>query len=185
MRDDQCSAQERDVLITGFSRSPDNSCLYYTAEDWDQLRADIAQFNGEAAVVKQELADPDDDVIVVDCGRQWAPLWALQDSISGKLRHTHERLESVINKLAYGTYDPMSDDWLILRVARARVEDHSRRGHQVTRYYTMDHRRAWCMFKAECTKIRLRVEMEGSVFDEFVKKAGGLGRPISELTRRW
>ena len=96
-----------------------------------------------------------------------------------------EPLESVINKLETGEYDPMRDDWLILRAARARVRHHFKHESKTTRYYTMDHRRAWCMLKAGCTKIRVKIEMDGALFDEFANKADSLGKPINELIRRW
>ena len=34
------------------------------------------------------------------------------------------------------------------------------RVRQLDRYYTFDHRRVWCMFKAGCGQIRVRTELD-------------------------
>ena len=65
-----------------------------------------------ATAVKAELDNSNDDAIVVDCGHDGAALWALQDSISDKLRRTGEPLQSVTKRLKNGDYDPMSDNWI-------------------------------------------------------------------------
>jgi len=53
--------RQQDVMITGFSRSSDSARQYYKDDDWDQLRADVAQFNGMAAAVKEEAANFSND----------------------------------------------------------------------------------------------------------------------------
>ena len=66
----------------------------------------------------------------------------------------------------------MTTDWLILNVAVAN-------DGETLRYYTFDHRRLRCLYQARCQRIRAQIAMRGRIFDEFVRKADGLGRKVS------
>ncbi len=79
--------------------------------------------------------------------------------------------------------DPMSDDFLILNVARANIRERGSHKWSV-RYYTFDHRRFWCMHRAGCKAVRVRVTISGRDWDEFFNKADGVGRPVTELRMR-
>ena len=98
---------------------------------------------------------------------------ALQGSNGGKFRNGDD-LQSLVRALLNSEVDPMTTDWLVLKVAVAKVG-------KILRYYTFDHRRLWCLYQARCKRIRVRIAMSGRIFDEFVRKADGLGRKVSEL----
>jgi hypothetical protein len=109
-------------------------------------------------------------------------IWALQKCISAKF-YNGDPLLSLIQKLESGELDPMTTDWLILRVAACRVHDYQNQA--TVRYYTFDHRRLWCMHRAGCDSVRVRIALCGPEFDELVMKADNLGRRISEVKMRW
>ena len=96
-----------------------------------------------------------------------------QESISATFRDGR-RLEDLIHCLKNGDVDPMKDDFLVLKMMKARWHDR-RSGRCVTKYYALDHRRLWCMWRAGCSKVRARIELDHPVFDEFARKASRCG----------
>lgn len=143
----------------------------FDEDDWDSLRAEVARIVSPG--IKEELHE---DYIVEAALER---VWPIQESIRHTFRDTRHTLESTKSDLLNGVIDPMRDDFLILNVAAAHV-----RGESTLRYYTYDHRRAWCMHEAGVSKVRLRLVLIGPSFDEFVRKADGLGKRIVELRLR-
>ena len=103
----------------------------------------------------------------------WEHLWAIQASIRQTFRASRYTLESTTSDLLNGVIDPMWYDFLILNVAALTVP-----GESSMHIYTYDHRRAFCMDQAGICKVRLRVVLSGPIFDEFVRKADSLGKPV-------
>lgn len=87
-------------------------------------------------------------------------------------------LEALIQRLQNGQVHPMADEFLVLRVAKAEFRD------RPPKYYTFDHRRLYCMWKASVPKIHVRIVLEGEAFNEFARKCNGLGHHISCLRLR-
>ena len=100
----------------------------------------------------------------------------LQKGISPRFRRRNT-LESVIQDLKGGRLDPLTASFLTIRVAKATFL-------HPPKYYTFDHRRLWCMWKASVPRIRIKVVVEGGWFNEFIKKADGVGHTLSELQVR-
>ena len=94
-------------------------------------------------------------------------------------------IQELIDQLRKKYVDPMIDDFLIINVGVASVRAHGHR-KRFTRYYALDHRRSYCMAKAGCSRIRVRIVPEfcGKRFNEFASKADGLGRPLLEVRVR-
>lgn len=110
-------------------------------------------------------------------------VWALQDSIRPAFQDGRT-LDQLVVELRRGDKNPLTCDSLILNVAVANLRDRS--GMPFKRYYTLDHRRLWCMRQAGCTSIRVRIkpELSGPAFDQFLKKAHMVGRHVDDLTVR-
>lgn len=103
----------------------------------------------------------------------------IQRHISNTFRNG-QRLHDVIQRLKNGEVDPMKDDWLVLRISKATWYDRSS-GQHVTRYYTYDHRRLYCMWMAGCSKVRARIELNCPAFSELARKAHRLGTRLEPL----
>lgn len=103
----------------------------------------------------------------------------IQRHISNTFRNG-QRLHDVIQRLKNGEVDPMKDDWLVLRISKATWYDRSS-GQHVTRYYTYDHRRLYCIWMAGCSKVRARIELNCPAFSELARKAHRLGTRLEPL----
>ena len=99
-------------------------------------------------------------------------------SISPRFRDGRS-LQSLIDDLENRTVDPLTANTLILRVAKEDV-----RGGP-PRYYTFDHRRLYCFWKAKVSAIRVRIIMDGRQFSEFARKCDSMGRTMDKLRVRW
>ena len=63
-----------------------------------------------------------------------------------------------------------------------------REGREIVRYYTFDHRRAWCMYQAGVKRLRVRIKDHGNIrcgpdWDELGRKGDGF-RLIKDLVVR-
>ncbi|CAK0892228.1 unnamed protein product [Prorocentrum cordatum] len=186
-------AAQRAVIIEGFRDKATGSSVLNDEDGWDRLRADLAHLrNGMKAEV-----DSDDDLPRQACDEFnhiriveniVENVWSLQESISGTFKDG-SRLEQLVKELKDGKVDPMTDDFLVLNVASAKVRCRpgSQRSETVSRFYTFDHRRLWCMVQAGCRRIRLRIKpgFSGKAFNEFASKAEGLGRRITDVRVRY
>ena len=162
--------------------------LRFHEDDWDGLRAAVTAACARASAVKEEADDSSDEgfvqstsgeIVVVD--NLADHVLALQANISRKFRNG-DKLQTLVRALRNSEVDPMTTDWLILKVAVAKVGN--RRSGRTLRYYTFDHRRLWCLYQAGCKRIRVQIAMCGGIIDEFARKADGLGRKVSELDFR-
>ena len=106
-------------------------------------------------------------------------VWCLQSRISSKLR-TGQSLTDLTAQLKNGHVNPKKAGFLLLNMAKAQWYDR-RKGVKVTRFYTFDHRRLWCMWKAGFHTVRARVVLEGSMFSDFARKADEFGIHVSKL----
>jgi hypothetical protein len=171
------------VVIEGcrINQSP----LKFDEDDWDTFRRTIAGAAEMSRMVKEEqfdeqLEELDEQLAVVEVENFAEHVWALQEGINSHFQdgsHT----DDLIHAIRHFEVDPMTSDFLVLRVAAANIR---RDGRNYRRYFTFDHRRLWCMYHAGCQKIRVRIVLAGRSFDEFAGKADGLGRKITELDRR-
>ena len=100
-----------------------------------------------------------------------------------KVQKKGPKIETLVDKLQRSVVSPMIDDFLILNVARANIRERGSHKRSV-RYYTFDHRRLWCMYRAGCKAVRVRITRSGRDWDEFFNKADGLGRPATDLIKR-
>ena len=109
-------------------------------------------------------------------------LWAVQDSILSRF-HDGRPFEPLIQSLQSGAVDPMTASFLVLDAAEANIR--LSRDVREKRYYTLDHRRLWCMYQARCPKVQVRIKPQlcGKDFSDFVNKAG-VGRRVYELRVR-
>ena len=183
--------RDREVIILGH-RENDTAELTCREDDWDQLRAAVAAFmESERAKIKEAVENdanaieeacfiPEEgEIVVIDNFPE--DVWAIQKTISGTFRNG-ESLQTLIKQLRSSEADPMNTDWLILRGAVVKTRD--RRGSTRLKYYTFDHRRAWCMYRVGVPRIRMRIQLSDPVFDEFIRKADGVGRRIQDLRIR-
>jgi hypothetical protein len=175
------------VTIQGFRRSADTALLR-GEDEWDMLRAEIAAEVAQGLDVKEEeLSDIEadephtlpGDVVVID--NLIDNVMALQENISPTFRRCGRPLESLVQELQTGKANPMTSDFLILNAAVANIRIKKR--HWETKYFTLDHRRLWCLHRAGVTRVRLRLQLGimGRSFDEFVNKAKFRGRRVTDL----
>ena len=100
------------------------------------------------------MSDPEGEespgsVVTVDVGPGWENIWATQQNISPFFRDKRP-LEDTIEDLKTKRVNPMTNNRFILKAFRATLVGATRK---VIRFYTFDHRRAWCMYKARCTRV--------------------------------
>ena len=122
-------------------------CSKCTEDDWDGLRASSQEFL-KIQGVKDEASDSDAEMLP-------------DDSDSTNSIHVFENYcekQSLVN--------PMSDDFLILNVARANIRQRASCKRSV-RYYTSDYRRLWCMYDAGFRAVRVRVTRSARVWNEY------------------
>jgi hypothetical protein len=96
---------------------------------------------------------------------------AVQKSISDHFRDGRP-LSRLIDDLLSGAVHPLRDDFLMLQVAAANG-----------RYYTFDHRRLWCMYKAGFTRVRVALNGGPSAVEQLVFR-GKLGLHVGHLVVR-
>ena len=163
------SASELQILGIRFDGG---ETLVREENDWEYLREKITCM----VQVKEELpCSLPGHIELLDNFSQC--VHCIQDSIAARFRRGNT-LESLIQDLESGRVNPMAAEFLVIRVGKAEFQD------APPRYYTFDHRRLFCMWKALVPRIRVRVIMEGEIFNEFAKKSDGLGHKLSELHRR-
>ena len=77
--------------------------------------------------------------------------------------------------------EPMTSGFHILNAAVANIR--IIKGHWEQKYFTLDHRRLWCLHHAGFTTVRLRLQpgIMGRRFDEFVNKANFWGPKVTDL----
>ena len=88
-------------MIQGFTSGGDAQ-LRFHKDDWDGLRAAVAAACARANTVKEEVDESSDD------------------GFGGKFRNGDD-LQSLVRALRNSEVDPMTTDWLILKVAVAKV----------------------------------------------------------------
>ncbi|OLP97427.1 hypothetical protein AK812_SmicGene20253 [Symbiodinium microadriaticum] len=169
----------KEVEVVGFVFEGGEKVLC-EEDDWDELRRIVSQRH-----VKRELDQEDD----FELGKSLDPLpivevpvedvWCLQSRISSKLR-TGQSLTDLTAQLKDGHVNPKKAGFLLLNMAKAQWYDRRKRA-KVTRFYTFDHRRLWCMWKAGFHTVRARVALEGSMFSDFARKADEFGVHVSKL----
>ena len=102
----------------------------------------------------------------------------LQSRISATLRNGM-RLDDLIQRLQQGEVHPNREPWLVLKMSKATWRD--RHGRQITQYYTFDHRRLYCIWKAGYRRVRAEIVLAGAAFNEFARKADRLGTALEPL----
>lgn len=143
--------------------------VYCEEDDWEYLRQLVRQRAGTKAEDGwDEMGMSGSQIVEVSVDR----VLCLQNRISRKLRNG-TGLEDLIAQLQAGEVDPMRTNWLVLDMARASWYDRPTNSH-ITRYYTFDHRRFYCMWQAGFEKIRARIVLENSFFNDFARKADSL-----------
>jgi len=162
-----------DVEVIGFSLGGLQEQI--APDDWEEFHAAVIRARSvkeEAGAFSSELFTETGEMEEVEL----RDVLCLQENIG---RHFRNRLplESLIRDLGEGNVDPMTTPWLALRVAKAECRD-------ATKYYTFDHRRLWCMWKADVRKIRVQIALKGQAFNEFARKCESLGRHVSQLRVR-
>jgi hypothetical protein len=105
-------------------------------------------------------------------------VFCVQSGISPKFRDG-QRLELLIRDLQSGLVNPLTCDDMILRVAKEDARN------APPRYYTFDHRRLYCFWKAKVPRIRVRIVMSGWLFSAFARKCDRLGNRIDKLYVCW
>eukprot|EP00435_Cladocopium_sp_Y103_P074088 s200_g46.t1 len=100
-------------------------------------------------------------------------------------------LQDLIDRLESKEVHPMEDDFLVLNMAKATwyvKEEDEHTGVKTrkprTRYYTLDHRRLYCMWHAGVRQFRAKIVLQGPVFNEFARKARYLGSELETLHRK-
>ena len=88
-------------MIQGFTGGGDAQ-LRFHEDDWDGLRAAVAAACARANTVKEEVDESSDD------------------GFGGKFRNGDD-LQSLVRALRNSEVDPKTTDWLILKVAVAKV----------------------------------------------------------------
>ena len=156
--------------------------VFCQEDDWEWLR----QLVRERTPVKVEDGCDDMGVGRVESVEEVSidTVLCLQSKISRHFKNRrHGRLEDLIAELESGKAHPMRTPWLVLNMAKASWVDYRTNSH-ITKYYTFDHRRLYCMWRAGFQKIRAKIVLEGSLFNEFARKADPLGNRIEVLDRR-
>lgn len=174
------------LIMQGFREASDET-LMDDGNDLDTLRAKSHASSAKRRKVKEgTVLDSSDEEVVPGSVHTvhgiLEHVWALQESISSTFRNG-QPLDNLIEKLRNSAVDPMTDDFLILNVAVAKIRIGSVRH---VRYLAYDHRRLWCMYHAGCQQIRVRIKpgMYGPHFDELVRKSNGICRKITEVVKR-
>ena len=175
-------AKAEEVLIQGFIYGPGG--LRFAEDDWGGLRDAI---RGRLNAVKEEDDDEEDLAIAAESDSLLGSIrtvenfaecvWCLQDSIRPKFKNGAPWLW-LIDDIKKSMVDPLRDRRLILNVAMANIR------HVGTRYYTFDHRRLHCMYRAGCKAIRVRIVFCGRTCNELFNKADNLGRDVTRLRVR-
>ena len=159
-----------DLQIHGFALDGNfYEASHSSEQDWDQLRAFVMERTCVDEVKEESESDQEREIdaaciTLVDVDS----ICFLQPSIGRRFRDGRE-LQDTIVALRTGQVDVNSDPRFVLNVAMAKVRQ--RHGHTNVVYYTMDHRRLYCMRRAGCEQARVSVKLFGHWFNEFVRKA--------------
>ena len=161
-----------DLEIVGFKLPYEEEHTDHLGDEalWDHFRARLMDFHATTSEVKEEIEETEEvgDIVTVpiDAVRN------LQRRCSSRFRDGRP-LEQTIQQLESGQVNELHHPNFVLNVAKA-VRD----GRAT--YYTLDHRRLYCMRRAGKQHVRVRICLAGRMFDEFARKARerlDLGRP--------
>lgn len=152
-----------DVEVISFTL--DGEEVLFNEDDWEEFGRIVCERARAMDVKREDGYQKRSDVVEVNLDQ----VRCLQTNISRCFRNG-QPIHGLIEKLEKRDVHPRHTDWLILRIAKACWYDRAQRC-SIEKYYTFDHRRLWCLWKTGFTKVRARIEFDGPLFNEFMRKA--------------
>eukprot|EP00438_Fugacium_kawagutii_P027272 Skav214365 [mRNA] locus=scaffold86:651312:655028:+ [translate_table: standard] len=170
-----------DLEIVGFKLPCQEECNDHDGDEslWDHFRSHLLRKRARNSEVKEEIEETGGigkrarnsevkEEIEETGGIVTVPIDVvhnLQKRISPRFRNGRS-LGETISKLTRGEINHLQHPKFVLRVAKSSL-------NRCVHYWTLDHRRLFCMKQAGKQQVRVKIVLAHPMFDEFVWKGSG------------